>query len=66
MTGLTSAQTDMTGAQTGLTGRQPGLITSSRVSQNKSKPKMIKPKNPRVVFGKQLNPKAVISINEKS
>jgi hypothetical protein len=51
-------------AVTGLTGAQTGLTASSRVSQNK--PKMIKPKNPRLVFGKQLNPKAVISINKKS
>jgi hypothetical protein len=58
------AVTGLTGARTGLTGAQTGLTASSRVSQNK--PKMIKPKNPRLVFGKQLNPKAVISINKKS
>jgi hypothetical protein len=66
VTGLTGARTSLTGAQTGLTGGQPGLTTSSRVSQNKSKPKMVKPKNLRLVFGKKLNLKAVISIKEKS
>jgi hypothetical protein len=65
-TGLTGAWIGLTSAQTDLTGGQPCLTASSRVLQNKSKPKMIKPKNPRLVFGKQLNPKAVISINEKS
>jgi hypothetical protein len=66
VTGLTGAWIGLTSAQTDLTGGQPCLTASSRVLQNKSKPKMIKPKNPRLVFGKQLNPKAVISINEKS
>jgi hypothetical protein len=50
---------------TGLTGAQTGLTASSRVSQNKSKPKMVKLKNLRLVLGKQLNLKAVISIKEK-
>jgi hypothetical protein len=54
--GLTDAQT----------GGQPGLNASFRVSQNKTKPKMVKPKNSEIVFGKQSNPKVVISIKEKS
>jgi hypothetical protein len=45
MTSLTGARIGLTCAQTGLTGGQPGLTASSRVSQNKSKPKMVKPKN---------------------
>jgi hypothetical protein len=45
---------------------QPGLTTSPRLLHNKSKPKMVKPKNLRLVFGKKLNLKAVIGIKEKS
>ena len=48
---------------TGLTGSMTG---SSKILQNKSKLKMVKPKNPRLVFGKPLNPKAVTSIKRKS
>ena len=33
---------------TGLTGPPTGLAASSRVSQNKSKPKMVKPKKPEI------------------
>jgi len=51
---------------TGLTGSTTGLTGSSRILQNKSKLKMVKPKNPRLVFGKPLNPKAVTSIKRKS
>jgi hypothetical protein len=57
VTGLTGAQTGLTGAQTDLIGRQPGLIASSRVSQNKSKPKMIKPKKPKSVVWKTIESK---------
>jgi hypothetical protein len=49
--------TGLTGAQTSLTGGQPGLTASFRVSQNKSKPKMVKPKNPRLLFGKKVESK---------
>ena len=48
-------------AATGLTG----LTGSSWVLQNKSKSKMVKPKNPRLVFGKPLKLKAVESIQKE-
>jgi hypothetical protein len=64
--GAGCAVTSLTGARTSLTGAQTGLTASSRVSQNKSKPKMVKLKNLRLVLGKQLNLKAVISIKEKN
>jgi hypothetical protein len=66
VTGQTGARTGLTGAQTGLTGGQPGLTTSPRLLHSKSKLKMVKPKTPRLVFGKKLNLKSVISIKEKS
>jgi hypothetical protein len=47
-TGLTGACIGLTCAQTGLTGGQRSLTASSRVSQNKSKPKMVKLKNPEI------------------
>jgi hypothetical protein len=56
-TGLTGAQTGLTGAQTGLTGRQPGLTASSRVSQNKFKLKMVKPKKPEIGVWKTIESK---------
>jgi hypothetical protein len=42
---------------TGQTGSRTGPTTSSRVSQNKSKPKMIKPKNPEVGVWKTVESK---------
>jgi hypothetical protein len=57
VTGLTGAQTGLTGAQTGLTGRQPGLTTSSRVSQDKFKLKMVKPKKPEIGVWKTIESK---------
>jgi hypothetical protein len=47
-TGLTDAHISLTGAKTGLTGGQPGLTASPRLLHNKSKPKMVKPKNPEI------------------
>jgi hypothetical protein len=55
--GLTGAQTGLTGAQTGLTGRQIGLTASSRVSQNKFKLKMVKPKKPEIGVWKTIESK---------
>jgi hypothetical protein len=57
VTGLTGARNGLTGAQTGLTGGQLGLTASSRVSQNKSKPKMIKPKKPEIGVWKTIESK---------
>jgi hypothetical protein len=57
VTGLTGAQTGLTGAQNGLTGRQPGLTTSSRVSQDKFKLKMVKPKKPEIGVWKTIESK---------
>jgi hypothetical protein len=64
--GAGCAVTGLTGTQTGLTGGQPSLTASSRLLHNKSKPKMVKPKNPEIGVRKKLNLKAVISIKEKS
>jgi len=51
---------------TGLTGSSTGLTASPRVSQNKSKPKMVKPKKPEIGVWKLLNPRAVISMKRKN
>ena len=51
---------------TSLTGSPTSLTASPRVSQNKSNPKMVKPKKPEIGFGKLLNPKAVISMKRKT
>lgn len=42
---------------TGLTGSQTGLTASSRVSQNKLKPKMVKPKKPEIGVWKTIESK---------
>ena len=42
---------------TGLTGLQTGLTASSRVLQNKSKPKMVKPKKPKIGVWKTVEAK---------
>jgi hypothetical protein len=55
--GAGCAATSLTGAQTGLTGGQPGLTSSSRVSKNKSKSKMVKPKNPETGVWKKVESK---------
>jgi hypothetical protein len=57
VTSLTGARTGLTGAQTGLTGGQPGITASSRVSQNKSKLKMIKPRNLEIGVWKTIESK---------
>ena len=43
--------------KTGPTGFKTDLTASLRVSRTKSKPKMVKPKKLRLVFGKPLKPK---------
>jgi hypothetical protein len=40
-----------------LTGGQPGLTASLNFSQNKSKPKMVKPKKPDIGVWKTIDPK---------
>jgi hypothetical protein len=57
VTGLTGARTGLTGAQTGLTGGQPGPTTSPRLLHIKSKPKMVKPKNPEIGVWKKVESK---------
>jgi hypothetical protein len=53
VTGLTGARTGLTGAQTGLIGGQLGLIVSPWLLQNKSKPKMVKPKKAKICVWKK-------------
>jgi hypothetical protein len=55
--GAGCAVTGLTGGQTDLTAGQPGLTTSSRVSQNKSKPKMFMPKKPEIGVWKTIESK---------
>ena len=43
---------------TGLTGSTTGLTSSSRVSQNKSKPTMVKPKKPEIGVWKTVESKS--------
>ena len=43
---------------TGLTGSPTGLTASPRVSQNKSKPKMVKPKKPEIGVWKTVESKS--------
>jgi hypothetical protein len=57
VTGLTDTRTSLTGAQPGLNGWQRGLTTSSRVSQSKSKSKMVKPKKPKIGVRKTIESK---------
>jgi hypothetical protein len=65
LTSLTGARTGLTDAQTGLTGGPPGQTTSPRLLHNKSKPKMVKPKNPEIGVWKKLNLKVIISMSQR-
>ena len=48
---------DVVCTATGLTGSKTGLTGSSRVLQNKSKPKMVKPKKPKIGVWKTIESK---------
>jgi hypothetical protein len=51
---------------TGLTNSQTGLTVSSRASQNKSRPKMVKPKKPEIGVWKTIESKGRKHQREKS